>query len=488
MNITHTVIILLFMVGLMLMGLYFSRDVKDSKDWMIAGGSLGIIPLVGTYFATIISAASIISYVGYYYFNGWSGWWNCAGTFLTSFLGALYYAKRLKRVARNTLPDFIEDRFGSKHAAAAAILILIGTTCLTAAQVIGGSIILQTATGFSNVTCVGLITVIFILFTAIGGMKAVAWSDTICAIVIIIGVWVEAATLLGKVGGFASLTEKLYAVNPHLLQPFSPKIPPLTALSWVVTWGLGNFGAPQFITRFFAAKSPEHAQKSQAFTGVALMAFYLPLMIAGLCGIILVPNITRQDAVNPMLIANYLSPIAGGILLAAIMAACISTADSLLLLCGTTFTNDLYLKFINKDASDKEILKVSRVVTLVIGILAVGGSFIIQDAMMWIQAKTVTMVSSATCVLVLMGLAWKGANATGAAASMIAGFLTASIWYVLGQPFGMMPLLPAVIVGFVVMILVSKMTAKPDPAVIKKFFPEENHEEIPVQAAVKENA
>ena len=488
MNITHTVIILLFMVGLMLMGLYFSRDVKDSKDWMIAGGSLGVIPLVGTYFATIISAASIISYVGYYYFNGWSGWWNCAGTFLTSFLGALYYAKRLKRVARNTLPDFIEDRFGSKHAAAAAILILIGTTCLTAAQVIGGSIIFQTATGFSNVTCVGLITVIFILFTAIGGMKAVAWSDTICAIVIIIGVWVEAATLLGKVGGFASLTEKLYAVNPHLLQPFSPKIPPLTALSWVVTWGLGNFGAPQFITRFFAAKSPEHAQKSQAFTGVALMVFYLPLMIAGLCGIILVPNITRQDAVNPMLIANYLSPIAGGILLAPIMATCISTADlaflgrhaagnaamavelalalcrkgvdisdeaSLLLLCGTTFTNDLYLKFINKDASDKEILKVSRVVTLVIRILAVGGSFIIQDAMMWIQAKTVTMVSSATCVLVLVGLAWKGANATGAAASMIAGFLTASIWYVLGQPFGMMP---------------------------------ENHEEIPVQVAMKENA
>lgn len=472
MNITHTVIILLFMVGLMLMGLYFSRDVKDSKDWMIAGGSLGVVPLVGTYFATIISAASIISYVGYYYFNGWSGWWNCAGTFLTSFLGALYYAKRLKRISRNTLPDFIEDRYGSKHAAAAAILILIGTTCLTAAQVIGGSIILQTATGFSNVTCVALITVIFILFTAIGGMKAVAWSDTICAIVIIIGVWAEAISLLGEVGGFGSLTQKLYAINPHFLKPFSPKIPPLTALSWVVTWGLGNFGAPQFITRFFAAKSPEHAQKSQAFTGVALMVFYLPLMLAGLCGIILVPNITKQDAVNPMLISTYLSPVVGGVLLAAIMAACISTADSLLLLCGTTFTNDLYLKFINKDASDQQILKVSRIVTLVIGLLAVGGSFIIQDAMMWIQAKTVTMVSSATCVLVLVGLAWKGANAAGGAACMICGFLTACIWYYLGQPFGMMPLLPAVIVGFVAMVIVSKLTTPPDPALIEKFFPE----------------
>ena len=303
-------------------------------------------------------------------------------------------------------------------------------------------------------------------------MKAVAWSDTICAIVIIIGVWAEAISLLGEVGGFSSLTQKLYAINPHFLKPFSPKIPPLTALSWIVTWGLGNFGAPQFITRFFAAKSPEHAQKSQAFTGVALMVFYLPLMLAGLCGIILVPNITKQDAVNPMLISTYLSPVVGGILLAAIMAACISTADSLLLLCGTTFTNDLYLKFINKKASDRQILKVSRIVTLVIGLLAVGGSFIIQDAMMWIQAKTVTMVSSATCVLVLVGLAWKGANAAGGAACMICGFLTACIWYYLGQPFGMMPLLPAVIVGFVAMVIVSKLTTPPDPVLIEKFFPE----------------
>ncbi len=440
---------------------------------MIAGGSLGIVPLVGTYFATIISAASIISYVGYYYFHGWSGWWNCAGTFVTSFLGALYYAKRLKRVARNTLPDFIEERYGSKHAAAAAILILVGTTCLTAAQVIGGSIILQVATGFSNIVCVGIITGIFIVFTSVGGMKAVAWSDTICAIVIIIGVWVEAGTLLGKVGGFSNLNASLHTINPEFLQPFSSSIPPLMALSWVVTWGLGNFGAPQFITRFFAAKSPEQAQKSQAYTGIALLFFYLPLMIAGLCGIVLLPNISRQDLVNPRLISTFLNPVPGGILLAAIMAACISTADSLLLLCGTTFTNDLYLKFINKTADDKQILKVSRIVTLIIGLLAVGGSFIIKDAMMWIQAKTVTMVSSATCVLVLAGLAWKGANAAGGAACMICGFVTACIWYILGQPFGMMPLLPAVIVGFLALVIVSKMTAKPDPKMIKSFFPEE---------------
>jgi SSS family transporter len=449
MNVTHTIIIMLFMVMLMVAGLLISRGVKSSKDWMIAGGTLGVIPLVGTYFATIISAASIVSYAGYYYFNGWSGWWNCAGTFLTSFLGALYYAKRLKNVSRNTLPDFIEDRYGSKQAAAAAILILIGTTCLTAAQVIGGSIILQTATGFSNVTCVILITFIFIIFTAVGGMKAVAWSDTICAIVIIVGVWIEAFTLLDKVGGFGALNESLYKINPSMLEPFSAKIPPLTALSWVVTWGLGNFGAPQFITRFFAAKSPEHAQKSQAYTGIALMAFYLPLMLTGLCGAVILPGIAKQDMVNPTLIANYLSPISGGILLAAIMAACISTADSLLLLCGTTFTNDLYCKFINKNADDKTILKVSRVTTLIVGILAVAGSFIINDAMMWIQAKTVTMVSSATCVLVLAGLVWKRANAAGGTACMVVGFLTACIWYALGQPFGMMPLLPAVITGFI---------------------------------------
>lgn len=472
MNVTHAVIMMIFMVGLMIFGLIVSRSVKSSRDWMVADGSLGIVPLVGTYFATIISATSIVSYAGYYYFNGWSGWWNCAGTLLTSFLAAVFYAKRLKKVARTTLPDYLEDRYGRPHATFSAIIILIGTTCLTAAQVIGGCTVLMTSTGFSKTTCLVIITFIFILFTSVGGMKAVAWSDTICSFIILIGVWVMAITLLGKVGGFNAMNQGLYEINPEMLQPFSSAIPPLTALSWLITWGLGNFGAPQFITRFFAAKSPEHAQKSQAYTGVALLLFYLPLMLTGLCGAILMPGIENQDMVNPLLIATFLTPISGGILMAAIMAACISTADSLLLLCGTTFTNDLYCKFINKNADDAKILKVSRITTLVVGIGAVAGTYVLNDAMMWIQTKTVTMVSSAICVLVLVGLAWKGANATGGMAAMLSGFTTACIWYALDQPLGLMPLVPAFIVGGIVLFVVSKMTTPPSQAVIDRCFPE----------------
>ena len=103
-NTIYLITVIVFMVVLAIIGIMISRGIKSQKDWMVAGKSLGIIPMAGTYFATIVSAASIISYMGYYYLNGWPGWWNCAGTFLTSFLACIWFAKRLRKAGCDTLP------------------------------------------------------------------------------------------------------------------------------------------------------------------------------------------------------------------------------------------------------------------------------------------------------------------------------------------------------------------------------------------------
>ena len=464
------------MLALMVIGIVISKGIENSEDWMVAGKSLGMLPMAGTYFATIVSASSIVSYMGYYYLNGWSGWWNCAGTFVTSFLACIWFAKRLRRTGCNTLPEFIDQRYGKTHSGFASALIIVGATALLAAQVVGGVTILQAFVNWNKVVCCLVLLVIFLAFTAMGGMKAVAWTDTICSFIIIIGIWAMAIKFLGSVGGFGAMNTQIAAINPEYVSAFSVKIPPITALSWVVTWGICNFGAPQFIARFFSAKDPETASKSQGLTGIGLLLFYVPLVIIGLCGMILKPGIEKQDQVYVTLVTSQLSPVAGGLMFAAVVAAIISTADSLLLLAATTFTNDLWVKFAKPDTSDKDQLKISRIATLVIGIGAIVLSFLINEAIQFIQAKAVTMMGATMAVIVMVGVVWKGANKIGAAASMIAGFVTAAIWYYLGQPGGIYAALPAVIVALIVLVVVSLATKSTEvpKEVIDQFFPEED--------------
>ena len=288
-------------------------------------------------------------------------------------------------------------------------------------------------------------------------MKAVAWTDTVCSLVIIVGVWIIAGEFLFRVGGFTAMNEGIAAVNPEFVQGFSVSIPPMTALSWVITWGICNFGAPQFVARFMSAESPEVASKSQGITGIGLLLFYVPLAIIGLCGILIHPGIEKQDAVFTTLIMSEVTPLMGAVMLAAVVAAIISTADSLLLLVATTFTHDFYCK-VKSNVTDKEELLVSRVSTIVFGVGSVVLTFFINDTIQTFQAKAVTLMGSALAVTTMVGVAYKKANKISAIIAAVCGFATAVIWYALNQPFGIMPALPACAVCFVVIMVASWIT------------------------------
>lgn len=456
-NTIYLAVTVAFMIGLAIIGIMISRGVKSSEDWMVAGKSLGKIPMAGTYFATIVSATSIMSYMGYYYLNGWPGWWNAAGTLMTSFLACIYFARKVRQSECNTLPEFIEKRYSRAFSIPASLLVVLCCTALLANQVTGAVILLQSFVDWSTITCCVILLLVFIVFTCIGGMKAVAWTDTVCSLVIIVGVWIIAGEFLFRVGGFTAMNEGIAAVNPEFVQGFSVSIPPMTALSWVITWGICNFGAPQFVARFMSAESPEVASKSQGITGIGLLLFYVPLAIIGLCGILIHPGIEKQDAVFTTLIMSEVTPLMGAVMLAAVVAAIISTADSLLLLVATTFTHDFYCK-VKSNVTDKEELLVSRVSTIVFGVGSVVLTFFINDTIQTFQAKAVTLMGSALAVTTMVGVAYKKANKISAMIAAVCGFVTAVIWYALNQPFGIMPALPACAVCFVVIMVASWIT------------------------------
>ena len=157
------------------------------------------------------------------------------------------------------------------------------------------------------------------------------------------------------------------------------------------------------------------------------------------------------------LIMSEVTPLMGAVMLAAVVAAIISTADSLLLLVATTFTHDFYCK-VKSNVTDKEELLVSRVSTIVFGVGSVVLTFFINDTIQTFQAKAVTLMGSALAVTTMVGVAYKKANKISAIIAAVCGFATAVIWYALNQPFGIMPALPACAVCFVVIMVASWIT------------------------------
>ncbi len=469
-----SVSIVLFLALLLLIGVFVSRKIKNEEDWFVAGRNLGVVPLVGTYFATIISTVSVVGYMGYYYIHGWGGWWNWAGTGLTSFIAALWFARRLRTFGQITLPDLLEARYGKAQSILGGVVILVAMVFFTCAQLAGSAAVVTTAIpNIDRTTAIIVIGAIFILFTALGGMEAVAWTDTFCSAVILIGVWILMYVVVGEAGGVAQIHRKLAEIKPTALDPFAGgAISFGVAMSWFFTWGLGNFGAPQFSTRIYAAKDPETAAKSQAYVAVTFIFIYLPLMLIALAGIILVPGIEKADTVAPTLIGKYMSPWTGGLIMAGVLGAAISTADSVLLLAGTTFVRDILQKVSSRQYSHAALLKIARVTTLVIGIIAILSTINMTTGVMWIQANMVGIMGSMLSIVVLAAFAWKRANSQGGMAAMIVGLLTAVIWEYLKRPMGWFPILPSLLTGLVALVVVSLITPPPPKKIIDQFFGE----------------
>lgn len=450
-NNTYSIVVIVFFLIIVLIGIIASIKTKNDKDWLVAGQSLGIIPSIGTYFATIVSSVTVMSFAGYCYLNGWGGMWVFSGSFLTSILAVFFYAKKIRKTGKVSLPDYLEMRFGKIESVMASFLILLASVFMLCAQVTTGAIVLRLVTGWSTFVCIVLLCIVIVLLTSFGGMFSVAWTDTFCALVLFFGVWIMALGLLDKVGGFSDMQHTLHEIDKTYLNPMSIGIP--MALSWIFVWGVGNYGVPHYVTRFFTAKDEETAKKSQAWCLVLFCLFYTPVLLIGLTGIIVAPGIQSQDEVTVTLIQMFFNPFAGGFIFAAILAGCVSTADSILLMASTTVSNDIYKKLIKREASSKEIFYVARVSTWIIGGLTILATLVETEAVLWIQARVVTIMGAAMAPSVMVGIAWKRANTVGGISSFVVGLGVAVIWYLLDQPYGLMPMLPAFAAGMVSMMI-----------------------------------
>ena len=501
-------IMALYMLGMVLVGFIFSNKAKSStNDFFLADRKLGPFVTAMSAEASDMSGYLLMGLPGLAYWTGLCDvFWTCLGLALGTYLNWLIVAKRLRNysyIANNsiTIPEFLSNRFHEKENSLiktfAAIFIVIFFAVYVASCFVtfGKLFSIVFKSNYHNMMIIGAIIVL--LYTITGGFLAVCTTDLIQAIIMIIALicvlffGINSAgginniyNNLSKIPGFLSLNKTATPILTNGLQlngQFGANPTNYNFLTIVSTmaWGLGYFGMPQVLIRFFAIRNPKEIKISRR---VAIIWVIISMAVAisiGLIGRVLFfdsPDLATNSLAENIFIKTSISllPILlCGFCLAGILAASMSSADSYLLITASSLIEDLYKSLFNKNLSEKQSIIYSKIVLIFVTIIAC--------VIAWNENSVIfTVVSFAWAGFgatfgpsMLFSLFWKRVNKYGVLSGMIAGGITVFIWKLalkpLGGFFAIYELLPAFIIGTITIVFVSLITKAPDETIIEEF-------------------
>lgn len=417
----------LYMAGVLAVGVYHFLNNKSTEDYYVGSRSIAASHVGLSIVATDVGGGFSIGLGGVGFMMGLSGSWLLFTGLVGAWLSAVFIIPKIKKLdAKNnfmTYPDFLRHRYNGKVALAAAIISGIGYLGFTGAQMLAGAklasaTILQTNPfGLEPITfALIIIAVITILYTVIGGLKAVIYTDTIQWILLLSGlIFVTIPVALIKVGGLRALTETLPPEYFSLTN-----ISAITFINWMVTiipiWLVGM----TLYQRMYACKDAKEAQKAWYIAG----AFEYPVMaftgvLLGMCARVVFPEAEAEMAL-PMLIRDILPIGVTGIVIASYFSAIMSTADSCLMASSGNFVNDVIERYFLKNLSAKNSIRLSMVVTFAIGTITVFLAAQFTSVLNAILYAYSFMVSG-LFIPTLGAYFWKHSSSAGALSGMLAG-------------------------------------------------------------------
>ncbi|WP_270180218.1 sodium/pantothenate symporter [Alkalihalobacillus sp. CinArs1] len=464
--------LLIFLGSIFVVGFYASRHLSVTSsflhEYFLGSRELGGFILAMTMVATYGSASSFIGGPGVAYEMG-LGWVLLAmtqlptGYFVLSVLGKKFaiVARKIKAV---TLIDFLKERYRSKAVVIlSALSIIIFLFSAMAAQWVGGARLIESLTGLSYTAALFIFAVSVLVYVIIGGFRAVAITDTIQGVIMFFGTLVILVGTVIAGGGIENIMSDLSAENPNLISPYGPdrSLTPLYVSSFWLLVGVGVVGLPQVAVRAMSYKSSRGMHRALIIGTVVVGFIMLGMHLTGVFARAVLPGIEVGDTVMPRIAMEVLPAWVAGIVLAAPMAAIMSTVDSLLLLVSSAVVKDVYLNYVKPDASDRTIKRFSIGVTAVLGILVFLMAVNPPDLLIWLNLFSFGGLEAAFIWPVVMGLYWKKGNASGAMASLLTGVGSYILFNTfLPNAFGMHTVVLPVLISFVSYVLVSLLTVK----------------------------
>ena len=456
----------------------FSRDKgkMSLENYFVGNRSIGPFVAYFTYVATFHSSFAFLGAAGKLYSSGidfFATMTSCIVSPMMIYLIGRPVWHLGKKYGYMTQGDLLGDYYQSKALRTVVALVsLVFLIPYLQAQIIGGGHIFESVTGGRipfTWGCIILYAVI-IGYILLGGFKAVAWTDTIQGIMMIVLVWIAGGVILGKVEGTLDWTNLMQTMadkyGDRLLIPIEKW--PIFMTTFLSLFGISIY--PPSFQRFYAVKNPKTLKWLAVTSPVYLIFFYVPIMIVAFLGVIHMPGVNAPDQILPLMLSKYTTPTLTGLVMAGALAATMSSADSQLHAASSIFTIDLFKPFSRKPVSDQKSLLVGRVTIVVIALIALLLSQFSSSLIMSISAFAL-----GGCLQVLPSLIgaiyWKRGTKAGALAGLIAGvavvLLTQFVWK---TPFGISISSGAwgLLVNALTFVAVSLLTPKPDPAQVEK--------------------
>ena len=446
--------IIVYLIVLIGVGAYRSLRVRTQDDFMVAGRKLSARVLVGTLLATWIGTGSIVAAAGLAYDHGFSAVWFSIGVWVALFI-MYFIAGRARAFAQYTVPDILEARYNQWARVLGTIVTIIAYTAIVSYQFRAGGMALNVVTGLP-VDYGIIITAVFVIgYTVLAGLISVAYTDVVNGVIMILGLLIALPFLLDGVDGWSGVVSRLPDSHFQVLGDLSI----WQALGYSLPAMLLLLGESGIYQRFFSARDERTARRAVKGWIVGVVTVEGLIVVLAIVGSARFPEIKSEMVI--LHAARYGLPVVIGCLcLAAIVAVIVSTADSFLLVPSTNIMRDIYQRFINPDVTQRQMVLYSRIVVVVLGVLAfVQVRFFERVFEMALYAYTVYGVGITPAVLA--AFFWKRATSAGAISSIAAGATVTIVWELLKKPGGVATVYPALCVSLLSLIVVSLLTARP---------------------------
>jgi len=387
------IIITVYFLGMITVGVMSRRKARGTDDFFVAGRKGSSLVITGSLLATIVGGSATIGMAGLGFTQGLTGvWWLLVGSIGLVILG-LFFAKKVRKFALYTLPALVREQYDGRVALAASILIVVAWLGIIAGQIVAtGKIMSVLGTG-SPLLWMVLFTVVFIVYTVLGGQHAILRTDILQTVIIFGGIFSGLALLLSHLGGLSGLKGSL---SPEQFAfPLSSQFDGYKLVTLLLLVGLTYVVGPDMYSRLFCAKDSKVARTSVFWTALLIIPFAFAITVMGMGASALFPEISAEQAL-PTVIKEILPPFLGGIVLAALLCAVMSSADTCLLSASTILTVDIIKRF-KPALSQRKILTLSRWGIVVLGV----GSLILALVLKGVINALLFAYTVYTCGLIL---------------------------------------------------------------------------------------
>ncbi|WP_282173996.1 sodium/proline symporter PutP [Cytobacillus firmus] len=477
-NIPTLIAIIVYLVGMLLIGVLAARMTKDLSDYVLGGRGLGPGVAALSAGASDMSGWLMLGLPGAVYLGGMGEIWLPIGLAVGAYLNWQFVAKPLRvytEVANDsiTVPGYFENRFHDTSKilrVVSAIVTLIFFTFYTSSSLVGGAILLENSFGMDYTLALWVGAAVILSYTLFGGFLAASWTDFIQGILMFLALIIIPIVAIQELGGWNETLNQISAIDPTHLDVASGAT--FVGVVSLLAWGLGYFGQPHILVRFMGLKSTNDVPKARLIGMTWMVLSLFGALFVGFAGIAYFADapLANSETVFIMFSQVLFNPWVAGFLLAAILSAIMSTVDSQLLVSSSALAQDFYKSIFRRNASQKEEMIVGRIAVLGIAIIAIFLGYNPESKVLELVSYAWAGFGAAFGPVIILSLFWKRMTRNGALAGILVGAVTVIVWAQLtGGLFDLYELAPGFLFAALAIIVVSLLDKAPSAEVQEQY-------------------